>query len=153
MYYLVCLSVCPPFFSPSVCVSLLLFVCLSLSICVCLCLSSFFSVCPYFLLLVCLSSAPLSVRLPASLALSPNVILGVTNPFFIKTFQSWPHIVRLGDPRMAGDLPKQVKVKKLAKLKTLDTKPGRVWATLLLMYKWANPRFLSHNTNPYRGSG
>uniref|UniRef100_A0A8C5FSZ9 DENN/MADD domain containing 6B n=1 Tax=Gadus morhua TaxID=8049 RepID=A0A8C5FSZ9_GADMO len=54
----------------------------------------------------------------------PNVILGVTNPFFIKTFQSWPHIVRLGDPRMAGDLPKQVKVKKLAKLKTLDTKPG-----------------------------
>lgn len=54
----------------------------------------------------------------------PNVILGVTNPFFIKTFQSWPHIVRLGEPRMSGDLPKQVKVKKLAKLKTLDTKPG-----------------------------
>lgn len=25
----------------------------------------------------------------------------------------------------AGDLPKQVKVKKLAKLKTLDTKPGK----------------------------
>ncbi|KAJ3612579.1 hypothetical protein NHX12_020850 [Muraenolepis orangiensis] len=54
----------------------------------------------------------------------PNVILGVTNPFFIKTFQSWPHIVRLGEPRIAGDLPKQIKVKKLAKLKTLDTKPG-----------------------------
>uniref|UniRef100_A0A672R0T5 Protein DENND6B-like n=1 Tax=Sinocyclocheilus grahami TaxID=75366 RepID=A0A672R0T5_SINGR len=54
----------------------------------------------------------------------PNVILGVTNPFFIKTFQCWPHIIRLGDLKMSGDLPKQVKVKKLAKLKTLDTKTG-----------------------------
>ncbi|XP_041713387.1 protein DENND6B isoform X1 [Coregonus clupeaformis] len=54
----------------------------------------------------------------------PNVILGVTNPFFIKIFQSWPHIIRLGELKMSGDLPKQVKVKKLAKLKTLDTKPG-----------------------------
>uniref|UniRef100_A0A1A8HG48 DENN/MADD domain containing 6B n=1 Tax=Nothobranchius korthausae TaxID=1143690 RepID=A0A1A8HG48_9TELE len=54
----------------------------------------------------------------------PNVVLGVTNPFFTKTFQNWPHVVRLGDLRMAGDLPKQVKVKKLSKLKTLDTKPG-----------------------------
>ncbi|XP_062850558.1 protein DENND6B [Trichomycterus rosablanca] len=54
----------------------------------------------------------------------PNVILGVTNPFFIKTFQCWPHILRLGELKMAGDLPKQVKVKKLAKLKTLDTKLG-----------------------------
>uniref|UniRef100_A0A1A8QAM4 DENN/MADD domain containing 6B n=1 Tax=Nothobranchius pienaari TaxID=704102 RepID=A0A1A8QAM4_9TELE len=54
----------------------------------------------------------------------PNVVLGVTNPFFIKTFQNWPHVVRLGDIRMAGDLPKQVKVKNLSKLKTLDTKPG-----------------------------
>ncbi|XP_055009786.1 protein DENND6B, partial [Boleophthalmus pectinirostris] len=32
----------------------------------------------------------------------PNVVLGVTNPFFIKTFQSWPHIVRLGELKMAG---------------------------------------------------
>ncbi|XP_053718986.1 protein DENND6B [Synchiropus splendidus] len=54
----------------------------------------------------------------------PNVILGVTNPFFIKTFQNWPHVVRLGELKMAGDLPKQVKVKKLDKLKTLDPKPG-----------------------------
>uniref|UniRef100_A0A671SVW6 DENN/MADD domain containing 6B n=1 Tax=Sinocyclocheilus anshuiensis TaxID=1608454 RepID=A0A671SVW6_9TELE len=30
----------------------------------------------------------------------PNVILGVTNPFFIKTFQCWPHIIRLGDLKM-----------------------------------------------------
>ncbi|XP_062238982.1 protein DENND6B isoform X2 [Platichthys flesus] len=54
----------------------------------------------------------------------PNVLLGVTNPFFIKTFQSWPHIIRLGDVMTTGDLPKQVKVKKLSKLKILDTKPG-----------------------------
>lgn len=32
----------------------------------------------------------------------PNVILGVTNPFFIKTFQSWPHIIRLSELKMAG---------------------------------------------------
>ncbi|XP_068611241.1 protein DENND6B [Brachionichthys hirsutus] len=54
----------------------------------------------------------------------PNVLLGVTNPFFIKTFQSWPHVIRLGELKTAGDLPKQVKVKKLSKLKSLDTKPG-----------------------------
>ncbi|XP_033017355.1 protein DENND6B isoform X1 [Lacerta agilis] len=54
----------------------------------------------------------------------PSVVLGVTNPFFIKTLQHWPHILRLGDLKMTGDLPKQVKVKKLAKLKTLDAKPG-----------------------------
>ncbi|XP_039917356.1 protein DENND6B [Hirundo rustica] len=54
----------------------------------------------------------------------PNIVVGVTNPFFIKTLQHWPHILRVGEPRMSGDLPKQVKVKKLAKLKTLDTKPG-----------------------------
>ncbi|KFU85329.1 Protein FAM116B, partial [Chaetura pelagica] len=54
----------------------------------------------------------------------PNIVVGVTNPFFIKTLQHWPHILRVGELRMAGDLPKQVKVKKPAKLKTLDTKPG-----------------------------
>ncbi|XP_013913688.1 PREDICTED: protein DENND6B-like isoform X1 [Thamnophis sirtalis] len=54
----------------------------------------------------------------------PSVLLGVTNPFFIKVLQHWPHILRLGELRMAGDLPKQVKLKKPAKLKTLDTKTG-----------------------------
>uniref|UniRef100_A0A8C5UAX4 DENN domain containing 6B n=1 Tax=Malurus cyaneus samueli TaxID=2593467 RepID=A0A8C5UAX4_9PASS len=54
----------------------------------------------------------------------PSIIVGVTNPFFIKTLQHWPHILRVGELRMAGELPKQVKVKKPAKLKTLDTKPG-----------------------------
>ncbi|XP_042259460.1 protein DENND6B [Thunnus maccoyii] len=65
----------------------------------------------------------------------PNVILGVTNPFFIKTFQNWPHVVRLGEIRMAGDLPKQVKVKKLSKLKTLDTKPGIYTAYKTFLHK------------------
>ncbi|CAN7942077.1 unnamed protein product [Ixodes pacificus] len=27
----------------------------------------------------------------------PSVILGVTNPFFAKTLQHWPHVLRLGD--------------------------------------------------------
>ncbi|XP_045867384.1 protein DENND6B isoform X1 [Meles meles] len=94
----------------------------------------------------------------------PNVVLGVTNPFFIKALQRWPHILRVGEPRVAGevglasaqgsrgagarglegsewrrvelgtdvqpgvcsvgDLPKQVKLKKPSRLKTLDTKPG-----------------------------
>uniref|UniRef100_A0A8C5QX52 DENN domain containing 6A n=1 Tax=Leptobrachium leishanense TaxID=445787 RepID=A0A8C5QX52_9ANUR len=54
----------------------------------------------------------------------PSVIFGVTNPFFAKTLQHWPHIIRIGDLKLAGDLPKQVKVKKLKNLKTLDSKPG-----------------------------
>ncbi|XP_030636263.1 protein DENND6B [Chanos chanos] len=65
----------------------------------------------------------------------PNVILGVTNPFFMKTFQCWPHIIRLGELKMSGDLPKQVKVKKLAKLKTLDTKPGIYTAYKTFLHK------------------
>uniref|UniRef100_A0A8C1A7K8 DENN/MADD domain containing 6B n=1 Tax=Cyprinus carpio carpio TaxID=630221 RepID=A0A8C1A7K8_CYPCA len=65
----------------------------------------------------------------------PNVILGVTNPFFIKTFHCWPHIIRLGDLKMSGDLPKQVKVKKLAKLKTLDTKTGIYTAYKTFLHK------------------
>ncbi|XP_054876295.1 protein DENND6B isoform X2 [Poeciliopsis prolifica] len=65
----------------------------------------------------------------------PNVVLGVTNPFFIKTFQNWPHIIRLGEIKMAGDLPKQVKVKKLSKLKTLDTKPGIYTAYKTFLHK------------------
>ncbi|KAM4650627.1 LOW QUALITY PROTEIN: protein DENND6A [Discoglossus pictus] len=54
----------------------------------------------------------------------PSVIFGVTNPFFAKTLQHWPHIIRIGDLKLAGDVPKQVKVKKLKNLKTLDSKPG-----------------------------
>ena len=39
-----------------------------------------------------------------SLSLSrPNVVLGVTNPFFIKTLQHWPHILRVGEPKTSGE--------------------------------------------------
>ncbi|KAF7253819.1 Protein DENND6B [Varanus komodoensis] len=55
----------------------------------------------------------------------PRVVLGVTNPFFVKMLQHWPHVLRLGDLKMAGDLPKQVKMKKPAKLKSLEAKPGK----------------------------
>ncbi|NXV67418.1 DEN6B protein, partial [Molothrus ater] len=34
----------------------------------------------------------------------PNIVVGVTNPFFIKTLQHWPHILRVGEPRMSGEL-------------------------------------------------
>ncbi|XP_077450372.1 protein DENND6B [Stigmatopora argus] len=56
----------------------------------------------------------------------PSVILGVTNPFFVKTFHNWPHVLRLGESAEASgeDVPKQLKIKKVAKLKTLDGKAG-----------------------------
>ncbi|TRY92896.1 hypothetical protein DNTS_005710, partial [Danionella cerebrum] len=54
----------------------------------------------------------------------PSVILGVTNPFFAKTLQHWPHIIRIGDMKQPGEMAKQMKVKKLKNLKTLDSKPG-----------------------------
>ncbi|XP_061419017.1 protein DENND6B-like isoform X1 [Lethenteron reissneri] len=55
----------------------------------------------------------------------PSVILGVTNPFFAKTLQHWPHILRIGETRpSAGDQPRQVKLRKASKLKALDAKPG-----------------------------
>ncbi|CAG5129304.1 unnamed protein product, partial [Candidula unifasciata] len=55
----------------------------------------------------------------------PPVILGVTNPFFAKTLQHWPHIIRIGDMGSIGSSPKLAnKVKKAAALKTLDSNPG-----------------------------
>ncbi|ELU00735.1 hypothetical protein CAPTEDRAFT_175751 [Capitella teleta] len=53
----------------------------------------------------------------------PAVILGVTNPFFAKTLQHWPHVVRIGE--MMDATPKAFnKLKKAGGLKTLDSKPG-----------------------------
>ncbi|VDI55569.1 Hypothetical predicted protein [Mytilus galloprovincialis] len=53
----------------------------------------------------------------------PSVILGVTNPFFAKTLQHWPHIIRIGE--MMTQTPKGFnKLKKASSLKTLDSKPG-----------------------------
>ncbi|XP_052281111.1 protein DENND6A-like isoform X2 [Dreissena polymorpha] len=54
----------------------------------------------------------------------PPVILGVTNPFFAKTLQHWPHILRIGEMTEEA-IPKGFnKLKKAASLKTLDCKPG-----------------------------
>lgn len=32
------------------------------------------------------------------------MILGVTNPFFAKTLQHWPHIIRIGEMSEEGNL-------------------------------------------------
>uniref|UniRef100_T1IWF4 UDENN domain-containing protein n=1 Tax=Strigamia maritima TaxID=126957 RepID=T1IWF4_STRMM len=55
----------------------------------------------------------------------PPVILGVTNPFFAKTLQHWPHILRIGDC-ISGNSPgsHKNKIKKAGNLKTIDSKPG-----------------------------
>lgn len=55
----------------------------------------------------------------------PPVILGVTNPFFAKTLQHWPHIIRIGEMSGEAAVPKGFnKLKKATSLKTLDCKPG-----------------------------
>ncbi|XP_003747684.1 protein DENND6A [Galendromus occidentalis] len=57
----------------------------------------------------------------------PAVILGVTNPFFTKTFQQWPHIIKVGDDYSSTDCCAKystTKTKRAANLKTLDTQTG-----------------------------
>lgn len=56
----------------------------------------------------------------------PKVILGVTNPFFTKTLQHWPHIVRIGDASsgQASAAAAGKTFKKSSDGRTLDTKPG-----------------------------
>ncbi|XP_042911217.1 protein DENND6B isoform X2 [Parasteatoda tepidariorum] len=51
----------------------------------------------------------------------PPVILGVTNPFFAKTLQHWPHIIRIGDLQ---SVPNKHKIKRGGNIKVLDSKPG-----------------------------
>lgn len=70
----------------------------------------------------------------------PNIMLGVTNPFFIKALDSWPHLVRLGDqsqhemPRSPAHRAKNVKNGASGKLK-LDSKPGVFSQTKSLLEK------------------
>ncbi|KAG8253609.1 Protein dennd6a [Homalodisca vitripennis] len=52
----------------------------------------------------------------------PPIILGVTNPFFAKTLQHWPHIIKVPDSSN-GSFQKH-KIRKGNHLKMLDTKPG-----------------------------
>ncbi|KAG1699343.1 Protein DENND6B [Nymphon striatum] len=55
----------------------------------------------------------------------PPVILGVTNPFFAKTLQHWPHVIRIGENISTSSTNTQKhKIKKGGNLKTLDSKPG-----------------------------
>lgn len=59
----------------------------------------------------------------------PRVLLGVTNPFFTKTLQHWPHIIHVGHVGMPtsssmSSLLSSDKLKKTTKIKTFDTKPG-----------------------------
>jgi len=49
----------------------------------------------------------------------PSVILGVTNPFFAKTLQHWPHIIKTCD----GGIPGQ-KLRRAGNLRMLDSRPG-----------------------------
>ena len=65
----------------------------------------------------------------------PPVILGVTNPFFAKTLQHWPHIVRLGDTL---DI-KKVKLRKAGNFKTLDSKPGKMTSMVLEIFSFYSP--------------
>ncbi|OZC10606.1 hypothetical protein X798_02355 [Onchocerca flexuosa] len=53
----------------------------------------------------------------------PNVILGVTNPFFTKIFQNWPHIIRLV-PSQEQQIPVVGKRKKIWNKRILETKYG-----------------------------
>ncbi|CAH0717774.1 unnamed protein product, partial [Brenthis ino] len=49
----------------------------------------------------------------------PYVILGVTNPFFTKTLQHWPHTIKLSDSTSI-----KIKLRKVGSIKHLDTAPG-----------------------------
>ncbi|XP_037520369.1 protein DENND6B isoform X2 [Rhipicephalus sanguineus] len=92
----------------------------------------------------------------------PSVILGVTNPFFAKTLQHWPHVLRLGDDPVP-DSPQ--KLKKAGQLRTLDSKPGLytqhkafLQKDKVLLKKLSKERYmaslmpLQRNISPYKGT-
>ncbi len=54
----------------------------------------------------------------------PNIMLGVTNPFFAKALDSWPHIVRLGADHQTHPSSSSKKSSSPAKYNKLDAKPG-----------------------------
>ncbi|XP_041975641.1 protein DENND6B [Aricia agestis] len=49
----------------------------------------------------------------------PCIILGVTNPFFTKTLQHWPHTIKLSDSSSI-----KTKLRKVGSVKHLDSAPG-----------------------------
>lgn len=46
----------------------------------------------------------IEIKMSVCLFFRPGVILGVTNPFFAKTLQHWPHMVRIGEMANLGEL-------------------------------------------------
>ncbi|KAJ1365658.1 hypothetical protein KIN20_026059 [Parelaphostrongylus tenuis] len=55
----------------------------------------------------------------------PRVILGVTNPFFVKALDHWPHILKVGDTVEGTDgHERQEKTRRHWDGRTLDTKAG-----------------------------
>ncbi|KAI1890359.1 hypothetical protein AGOR_G00152920 [Albula goreensis] len=65
---------------------------------------------------------PCSVR--AAILSESRAELSDRTSYSSQTLQHWPHIIRIGDMKQAGEMAKQMKVKKLKNLKTLDSKPG-----------------------------
>ncbi|KAH7731030.1 hypothetical protein AAVH_02079 [Aphelenchoides avenae] len=53
-----------------------------------------------------------------------SIVLGVTNPFFSKTFGEWPHILRVGDANGGQVASAGKHYKKSSGNKTLDLNPG-----------------------------
>jgi len=53
----------------------------------------------------------------------PDVLLGVTNPFFAKALQHWPHIIRIGEVPFTAGTGLKMRLKKMANAK-VDCKPG-----------------------------
>ncbi|ESN94997.1 hypothetical protein HELRODRAFT_87300 [Helobdella robusta] len=60
----------------------------------------------------------------SSSQIPPSVILGVTNPFFAKTLQHWPHIIRVGDASEGWWGGGWVVCWKVKSHKSLDVYPG-----------------------------
>lgn len=54
----------------------------------------------------------------------PSVVLGVTNPFFAKTLQHWPHIIRIGDMKHAGSISLAVSITGLLRIWCVDWAPN-----------------------------
>ncbi|XP_065175056.1 protein DENND6B-like [Sycon ciliatum] len=72
----------------------------------------------------------------------PNVILGVTNPFFTKALQHWPHVVRIDD---AADPSKPLK-------KSATSSPGHVMDVKPGLYTRYKP-FITPDRSSLRAVG
>ena len=61
----------------------------------------------------------------SKLSSPPRILLGVTNPFFARSLEHWPHIIRLADVELDRSNDKTGKSKRRAeRSKIFDSKPG-----------------------------